>query len=190
MLIPLVTVAVVLTLLPALLSSIGPRIDYPRIRHEGKASRGWSAWARFIVAHRFVATAAALAMLAILIAPVFSLKIGQSGLESQARSGPRFEALQTLQDGGVGGGILTPIEVLVPASEADAAAEAARGVDGVQMAVVGSTEGDSAVVDVLPTEVTVDSSGTAVVDDVRAAVEGAVEGEVLVAGLGATVEDY
>ncbi|MDQ3094811.1 MAG: MMPL family transporter [Actinomycetota bacterium] len=190
MLIPLVSVSVVLTLLPALLSSIGPRIDYPRIRHEGAASRGWSAWARLIVAHRFVATAAALVMLALLIIPVFSLKIGQSGLESQARSGPRYDTLQTLSDGGVGSGLLTPVEVLVPVSEAEAAAEAAGGVDGVQLAVVGSTQGDVAVVDVLPTDVTVDSSGTAVVDDIRSAVEGAVDGEVGVAGLGATVEDY
>ena len=36
MLIPLVSVSVVLTLLPALLSSIGPRIDYPRIRKEAQ----------------------------------------------------------------------------------------------------------------------------------------------------------
>ena len=59
LLIPLVSVSAVLTLLPALLSSIGPRVDYPRIRHEGTASRGWSAWARLIVRHRFVATAVA-----------------------------------------------------------------------------------------------------------------------------------
>jgi putative drug exporter of the RND superfamily len=45
LLIPLVSVSAVLTLLPALLSSIGPRVDYPRIRKEGTASRGWSAWA-------------------------------------------------------------------------------------------------------------------------------------------------
>src|SRR6185436_11575491 len=45
MLIPLVSVAVVLTLLPALLSKVGPRIDYPRIRKEGVASKGWTAWA-------------------------------------------------------------------------------------------------------------------------------------------------
>ena len=64
MLIPLVSVSAVLTLLPALLSSIGPRIDYPRIRHEGTASRGWSAWARVIVRHRFVAAGAAVAILA------------------------------------------------------------------------------------------------------------------------------
>ncbi|MDQ3104536.1 MAG: MMPL family transporter [Actinomycetota bacterium] len=190
MLIPLVSVSVVLTLLPALLSSIGPRIDYPRIRHEGKASRGWSAWARGIVAHRFLATTAALVMLALLIIPVFSLKIGQSGLESQARSGPRFDALELLRDGGVGGGILTPVEVLVPTSEAEAAADAARDVDGVQAAVVGSTQGDKAVVDVLPTEVTVDSSGTDLVNSIRSAVEGSVDSEVFITGLGATVEDY
>ena len=51
LLIPLVSAAV-LTLLPALLSSVGPRVDYPRIRHEGTASRGWSAWARLVVRHR------------------------------------------------------------------------------------------------------------------------------------------
>ncbi|MDQ3166910.1 MAG: MMPL family transporter [Actinomycetota bacterium] len=190
MLIPLVSVSVVLTLLPALLSSIGPRIDYPRIRKEGTASRGWSAWARVIVRHRFVTAAVAVAMLTLLIIPVFGLKIGQSGLESQARSGPRYDSLQTLSDGGVGTGILTPVEVLVPASEAEAAAEAARGVDGVQLAVVGTTEGDEAVVDVLPTDVTVDSDGTAVVSDIRTAVEDTVSGDVGVTGLGPTVEDY
>jgi len=35
LLIPLVSVAAVLTLLPAVLSSIGPRLDWPRIRQEG-----------------------------------------------------------------------------------------------------------------------------------------------------------
>ncbi len=190
MLIPIVSVAVVLTLLPALLTSIGPRIDYPRIRKEATASRGWTAWARAIVSHRFVAAGVALIALALLIVPVFSLKIGQSGIESLARSGPAFETLTTLRDGGIGTGVLTPVEVLVPADEAEAAAEAARGVDGVQTAVVGTTKGGQAVVDVLPVNETVDSSGTAVVDAVRSAVEGATTGPVGVTGAGATVEDY
>src|SRR3954471_7429011 len=34
MLIPLVSVSVVLTLLPAILSKVGPRVDWPRIRHD------------------------------------------------------------------------------------------------------------------------------------------------------------
>ncbi len=190
MLIPLVSVSVVLTLLPALLSSFGPRIDYPRIRKEATASRGWTAWARAIVRRRFVATLVALATIALLVIPVFSLKIGQSGIASLARSGPAYTALQTLREGGVGPGILTPIEVLVPANQADAAAQAARGVDGVQLAVVGGVKDGQSVVDVLPTNDTVDSSSITVVDNVRAAVEGATDGPVGVTGAGATVEDY
>ena len=49
MLIPLCSVAVVLTLLPAMLAAVGPRVDIPHIRKEGTASRGWTAWARMIV---------------------------------------------------------------------------------------------------------------------------------------------
>ncbi len=190
MLIPLVSVAVVLTLLPALLTGIGPRIDWPRIRKEGVASRGWSAWARTIVRRRFVASGAALLILAVLVVPVFSLKIGTSGIDSLTRSGPAYDALETMRQAGFGDGVLTPIEVLVPAAEADAAARAAREVDGVQLAVVGADRADLAVVDVLPTRETVDSSGNEVVDAVRSAVEGAVDGQVLVTGAGATVEDY
>ncbi len=46
MLIPLISVAVTLTLVPSILAGIGPRLEWPRLRHEGHASRGWTAWAR------------------------------------------------------------------------------------------------------------------------------------------------
>jgi putative drug exporter of the RND superfamily len=95
-----------------------------------------------------------------------------------------------LTDGGVGTGVLTPIEVLVPAGDAQAAAEAARDVDGVQLAVVGTTRDGTTIVDVLPTEATVDSGTVTVVDDVQTAVENAVDGEVGVTGVGASVQDY
>ena len=191
MLIPLVSVAVVLTLLPALLSSIGPRVDYPRIRKEGSPSRGWSAWARLIVRHRAVAALSAVVILALLIIPVFSLKIGPgSSLDSLAQNGPRYDALHSLTDNGVGTGVLTPVEVLVPASDATAAAEAASRVEGVQLAVVGTTKGDQAVIDVLPTNATLDSDSAAVVDDIRRAVAGTVNGQVGITGLGPTIEDY
>jgi putative drug exporter of the RND superfamily len=191
MLIPLVSVAVVLTLLPALLSSIGPRVDYPRIRKESTVSRGWSAWARLIVRHRVMAAAVAVVMLALLITPVFGLKIGPgSSLESLAHNGPRFDTLHSLTDGGVGTGVITPIELLVSADDAKAAADAARSVDGVQLAVVGTTVGDSAVVDVLPTTATLDSDASGVVDDIRAAVEPVTNGEVGITGVGPTIEDY
>ena len=190
MLIPLVSVAVVLTLLPALLGGIGPRVDWPRIRNENAAARGWSAWGRLVVRHRVVAAAVALLALGALVVPVFSLKIGQSDVASLARSGPPYDALQELRDAGVAPGVLTPITVLVRPDQAPVAAEAARGVDGVFAAVTGEVRGGSAVVDVLPDRETVDSDGTAVVAAVRRALQDAVDGPVGLTGAGPTVEDY
>ena len=190
MLIPLVSVAVVLTLLPVLLASIGARVDWPRIRQEGAASRGWTAWARGIVRHRFAATAVALVALGLLVLPVSGLKIGQAGIDSLATGGPAFSTVQQLRDGGIGSGVLTPMAVLVPEDQADAAVIAAREVEGVYTAVPGGTARGTTVVDVLPTRETVDSTGTDVVEAVRAAVEGATDGPVRIAGAGAAVQDY
>jgi putative drug exporter of the RND superfamily len=190
MLIPLVSVAVVLTLLPALLSKIGPRVDWPRIRHDAVAARGWTAWARLIVRRRWIATTVAVLVLAVIVVPVFGVKIGQANSASLARSGPAYEALQTLERGGVGSGVLTPIEVLVPDGQAPAARAAAADVSGVRTAVLGGSAKGTTVVDVVPDGETVDSSSIEVVDAVRAAVRGATDGSVGVAGTGAIVQDY
>ena len=190
MLIPLVSVAVVLTLLPAVLSKLGPRVDWPRIRHDDFAARGWSAWARLIVRRRWVAAGVATLVLGLVIAPVFGLKIGTSGTGSLARSGPAYDVLQQLKAGGVGDGVLTPIAVLVPQGQAAAAVQAARGVPGVRMAAVGGIKDGQAVVDVVPVRETVDSASNAVVDGVRRAVNKATGATVGVAGSGAVVQDY
>jgi putative drug exporter of the RND superfamily len=190
MLIPLVSVSVVLTLLPALLSKVGPRVDWPRIRHDAVAAQGWSAWARLIVRRRWIAAGVAVLVLGLIIAPVFGLRIGQSTTASLATSGPAYDTLQSLERGGVGSGVLTPIEVLVPDAQAGAAVTAAAGVPGVRMAVVGGSRDGTTVVDVVPNEETVDSASIQVVDDVRAAVERATDGSVGVAGAGAIVQDY
>ena len=61
---------------------------------KARASRGWTAWARLIVRHRFVAAAVAAASCSrLLIIPVFSLKIGQAehrlaGPQRPARTTP------------------------------------------------------------------------------------------------------
>src|SRR5829696_1441852 len=162
MLIPLVSVAVVLTLLPAMLSKAGPRVDWPRIRHDTVAARGWSAWARLIVRRRWIAAWVALVLLGIIIAPVFGLKIGQSNSESLASSGPAFETLRALEENGVGDGVITPIAVLVPDDQAEAAIAAADDVSGVRMAVAGGTQDGTTVVDVLPDAETTDSASIAV----------------------------
>jgi RND superfamily putative drug exporter len=197
MLIPLVSTAVCLTLLPALLGSIGPRVDWPRIRHEAKPSRAWSAWARLVVRWRWVAAAVALIVLGALVIPIFGIKIGQAQTSSLASGGPAYEALQRLQDGGVPGGIVSPMEVLVDGPQsgtsADEVATKARQVDGVAAAFAPDNaqwrKDGAAVADVIPLEETVDSTKAHVVDDVQAAIDD-VPGVVGIAGVGPTVLDY
>jgi RND superfamily putative drug exporter len=197
MLIPLVSTVVILTLLPAMLGGIGPRVDWPRIRHEGKQSPGWTAWGRIIVRHRWVAAGTAVGLLMLLIIPIFGIKIGQAQTSSLASGGPAYEALQTLHDGGVPPGVVSPLEVLVegddPAGSAARVVDEAVRVDGVAGAVAPDNpswrKDGSVLVAVIPEDEAVDSTKAAVVERVDDAVSD-IPGVVGIAGVGATVLDY
>src|SRR5205085_7634866 len=67
-LIPLASVLTTLTLTPAILGGIGPRVDWPKIRHENRASKSWSRWARAVVRRRYLAAGAAVLILGALFA--------------------------------------------------------------------------------------------------------------------------
>ncbi len=67
LLIALVSVALANTLLPVVLATVGPRLDWPRSTRDHSASRAWSAWARIIVRHRYLAAIASTAVLAALV---------------------------------------------------------------------------------------------------------------------------
>jgi RND superfamily putative drug exporter len=191
MLIPLCSVAVVLTLLPAMLAAVGPRVDIPHIRKEGTPSRGWTAWARMIVKRPWVFGGAALIVLAILIAPLRHIQFGQSSTASQGTTSPAYKTLQTLIDGGVGTGVVSPI-VLLADNKDDAVAiqAAAAKVEGILLsaAYAPGTDGRTAI-DVIPHDETVNSSSVKVVDAVTAATQ-SLPGYIGTAGLGATIVDY
>jgi RND superfamily putative drug exporter len=189
MLIPVISVAVVLTLLPALLK-IAPGIDYPRIRREDNASHFWSAWAGGVVRFRWLAVGVALAALALVIAPVFGMQFGQASSASLASNGQAVDTLHRLRDGGVGTGVITPIKVLVKGGDPAAFVEAAEQVDGVRAAVAWPPGRDGAVdVEVIPDAETVDNTSVATVTAVREAVKD-LPGHDGVAGSGADVLDY
>jgi len=192
-LIPLASVATTLSLTPAILGSIGPRIDWPKIRHENVASKGWTSWAAGVVKHRIIALTAAVAILAALIAVFFGIKIGQSSVDSLATSGPAYESLQTLQEGGVPDGALTPIEVLSTKTDAPAVAAELAQVDGVSHAFVSSApesnkDGKTVVV-VIPDHETVNSSSIEVVKRVKDVAAG-LQGVLGVTGYGAAQIDF
>jgi RND superfamily putative drug exporter len=186
LLIPLAAAAVTLTLLPVLLATVGPRLDWPANRLAARkarrravvarrgrtGSRLWTRWAGGVVRHRWLATLAALAVLLPLGVAALGLRLGEPPADTLARSGPTREALTRLQRAGVDGGALTPIEVLLPAgTDPERAAERLAGVPGVQAAA--APEGPawrrdgSALVAVLPAAETGGGAGAATVERVR-----------------------
>jgi putative drug exporter of the RND superfamily len=193
MLIPLVSTTVALTLLPALLGGIGPRVDWPHIRHESQASRGWTAWARTVVRHRGVAAGVAVVILAVLIVPVFSLTTGETSASALAKTGAAHDAYARLQQGGVSSGVLTPVEVLAHSGQAANVRARLAAVPGIATAVI-SSGGDSnrdgtTVLLGIPSAETVNSSSLQPVRAARTALRG-VPGVVGIAGEGAIELDY
>jgi putative drug exporter of the RND superfamily len=193
MLIPLVSTAVALTLLPALLGGIGPRFDWPRVRDEAHASAAWSAWSRAVVRRKGLAAGVAIAMLAVLVIPVFSLSTGQTSTNALARNGSAHDAYARLRTGGVPSGVLTPVEVLTRSSAASRVRAKLQAVPGIASAVR-SSAGDSnragtTVLLGIPTIETVNAKTLASVRTVRAALDH-VPGVIGVAGTGAVELDY
>ena len=192
-LIPLASVLTTLTLTPAILGGIGPRVDWPKLRHENRASRFWSRWAELVVRRRWVAAGAALIALFALIAVFSGIKIGLASSSSLAKSGPAFESLQTLEKGGVSTGTLTPMEVLVSSGQARSTAAQIARVEGIKQVLI-STDASSnrhgqTVLVAIPDSETVNSRSVGVVKRVKAAVDG-LPGVVGVAGVGAAQIDF
>jgi RND superfamily putative drug exporter len=175
MLIPLVSVLVAITLLPVLLAWMGRRMDWPRLRGEAVASRGWTAWAHGVVRARWAAVLGAGAIVVALGAVALGIQVGDARADALATSGPAAEGLAALQRAGVPAGVLSPIEVLVPAGT-DPAMAAARlaGVPGVRDALAPAGQAwrrhGGALVTLLPFEEPSAGAGRQVVTRVRDAV--------------------
>jgi putative drug exporter of the RND superfamily len=171
LLIPLVSVAVALTLLPAVLATVGPRADRHRLRRTERADRHWAAWTRLVLRRRWTATLSGLAALAALLALASGMLLGLPEADSLAGSGRARAALETLERSGIGAGPLAPIEVLTPAERADATARVLAGVEGVRAAIAPESStwrrDGLAVVDVFPSIDTNSQQGREVVAAVR-----------------------
>jgi putative drug exporter of the RND superfamily len=192
-LIPLISVSVALTLLPVILATIGPRLDWPRIRTENTASRGWSAWARRTARHRGLAAIAGTATLVALMLPALSMHVGEPSTAALAQSGPAHAALDTLEAGGVPSGTLTPIDVLARQSAAPQIARKLAEVRGVHAVISPTTaqfrRDDTALITVLPTAETNVPAGQSTVQMVRQALAHTA-GVIGVAGSGASMLDF
>ncbi|HWA66075.1 MAG TPA: MMPL family transporter [Mycobacteriales bacterium] len=192
-LIPLISTFVVLTLLPALLGGIGPRVDWPRIRHEATASRAWTGWARGVVNQRWAGAGVAVVILGVMLSPVFGLKVGETSVNALAKTGTAHALYEQMTDNGISPGALTPLEVLTKTADAPAVLQAMKSTSGVSIATlpdgpVANRDGYSDVI-VVPNVVTANSQTLAPVRAVQAAVK-PISGVVGVAGDGPTQQDY
>ncbi|MCW2855733.1 MAG: rane protein [Marmoricola sp.] len=192
-LIPFASVAVTLSLMPVILSAIGPKIDWPKVRHENTASVGWSRWARFVVRRRWFAAGAALLVLGALFVAFTGIKIGAPASDSLARNGAAYDALHVLERGGVTTGSLTPIEVVAKSDQAPSIAAKLGAVKGIERAIVSTGPTSNAngmtVILVIPHAETVNNKTVQPVKDVKK-VAATLPGVLGVAGLGTAQVDF
>jgi uncharacterized membrane protein YdfJ with MMPL/SSD domain len=113
-----------ITLLPAVLSVVGPHIEaghlpaFLRPKPKGLDAGFWGGWARAATMRPWWAVAGALAILAVLIVPFFSLNLGQEDVGATPKSTTERRAYDLMADGfGVGynGPLLAAIKLGTPA---------------------------------------------------------------------------
>ena len=189
MVIPLVSLAVVTTLLPVILSKMGGRLDWPHLRTDDRASRSWTRWGALVVRHRVVAAAVATVVLGGLVLAATTINLGSAdgSPDTISQAGDAHQGLTALERSGIGSGVLTPIEIVAGRGQTARLAATLEQVEGVQGAVAPAAaewqRGSTALVDVFAHS---DSSST--VDRVRAAAHG--DGNARVGGIVAQNSDF
>jgi RND superfamily putative drug exporter len=110
-----------LTVLPALLSKLGPRVDKGRIpfmhrfRNDADGSRLWKAILRPALKHPVAAVVVAGGLLIALALPAFQLHTAQSGLDSLPKSAPTVPTIQRIEDAFSNGNVAPAIVAVKPA---------------------------------------------------------------------------
>jgi putative drug exporter of the RND superfamily len=175
MLIPLISVIVAMTLLPVVLSKLGPRLDWPHRRDDDRASRAWTSWANLVVRRRWVAALGAALVLAALVFAAGSLQLGLSNVNTLAKQGDAKQGLIALERSGLGSGTLVPHEILVTGQTGPASVSATLArVPGVRGAVApaGWRSNGAAVVDAFGADDGSTDAARATLTRVRSAVQG------------------
>ena len=168
--IPSTATLVALTLLPAILSKVGPRMDWPRRRSSGEASRFWTWWSHRVIRHRVVAAVLGLGILGGLAAVTLTINVSQPTSSALASSGSYTDGLRTLQADGFPSGTLTAVPIYLPhAGDAPGVVDSLSTVSSLRGAVTPTDPswraGTSAMVIALPRhEVGTADGGTSLAD--------------------------
>jgi len=138
MLIPAVSVITAITLLPALLATLGTRINSLRVLPKRLVDRGhpedgaWGRWARFVTRRPWPVAIVGITIVAILAGIGTQLNPNESQLKNFPGTGTAIAGRQMLADAGISPGVMKPFVVLVEhGGNAQAVAAKVRKVPGV-----------------------------------------------------------
>src|SRR5205085_12446289 len=118
MLIPAVSVLASITLLPALLAVLGPRINSVRVMPKRFVDRGrpedgaWGRWARLVLRRPVAVAAAGLAVVGALAFAGTKLNANEAQLAKFPGTGTAIAGRQMLADAHISPGVMKPFDVL------------------------------------------------------------------------------
>jgi len=141
MLIPAVSVLAAITLLPALLATLGERVNSVRVLPKRFVDRGhpedgpWGRWARFVLRRPAPIAALGIAVVLLLAGIGTQLTPNEAQLKNFPGTGTAIAGRQMLADAGISPGVMKPLNVLVQkGGNPQAVAATLRTVDGVAAA--------------------------------------------------------
>jgi putative drug exporter of the RND superfamily len=159
MLIPAVSVLAAITLLPALLATLGTRINSLRLLPKRLVDRGhpedglWGRWAGFVMRRPWPVAIAGLAVVGLLVYSGFQMHPSEAQVKDLPGSGDAIAGRTLLQQAGISPGVMKPFDVLVEhgASPGPIAAKlrSVPGVDGA-VALPDWRQGGDSVVEAFP----------------------------------------
>jgi RND superfamily putative drug exporter len=181
MLIPTVSVITAITLLPALLATLGQRINSVRLLPKRMVDRGhpedgpWGRWARFVMRHPGAIATVGLAIVAVLVFYGVHLNPSEAQAKDFPGKGDAIAGRQALADAHVSPGVMKPFVVLVDSNgDPKAIAAKVRRVRGVQGAVAPPDwrKGPDSLVEAFPNADGAASSTRGTIKRVRADLKG------------------
>src|SRR4051794_20694558 len=137
MLIPAVSVIVSITLLPALLSLLGHRINKLRVMPKrfvavaNPETGWWGKWAALVIRRPLPVAAVGAVIVGVLLALGFQLNPSEAQAKDFPGQGDAITGRQVLADTGISAGVMKPFIVLTPADKVAEVTQRVRGVEGI-----------------------------------------------------------
>lgn len=166
-----------MTLLPAALGALGPKVNaasLPYAKRQQHRSPRFAAWGELLHRHPWPFAVASVGILVVLALPVLGLKVAMPSISVVPEDAPVRQGYELVQ-AQFGDGAPGALQIVVPAADADEAAATAAGIDGIAMVTPPQTATDGsgyALLQALPTVDPSDEAMGTILGDLRSDLPG------------------